>query len=130
MKCQKKQQPNAANSVSLPFQSWRAGQAALSLPWRSEPLARSLCSVPHNKHRAETILVSRASKQDKEEGTKDLLGILLCHRHKKIVGPVLTKKREKKEWKQETRKGQERAVVAFSLGGADPAITLQSNATS
>lgn len=92
MKCQKKQQPNAANSVSLPFQSWRAGQAVLSLPWRSEPLARPLCSVPHNKHRAETILVSRASKQDKEEGTKDLLGVLLCHRHKKIVGPVLTKK--------------------------------------
>lgn len=63
----------------------------LALPWQSEPRGRALCSVPHNKHGAQTLLVSRASKEDKEEGTKNLTGILLCHRHEEIVCPELTK---------------------------------------
>lgn len=65
-----------------------------------------------------------ASKYNQEEGTKHFIGILLCLIHKKIVGPELMKNWEKKEWKQKTRKGQERAVVAFSLKGVDPEIKL------
>lgn len=94
----------------------------------SAPGKTSCAGCCTNKCRKETICVLRASKYDKEEGTKIFLGILLCHMHKKIVGPELMKNWEKKEQKQKTRKGQERAVVAFSLRGVDPEIKLESNA--